>query len=84
MNGLFNLMMAHPAFGQRFHPMQGQAFHPRGQMQQAGGYDSSGINPGGGPLPMGGMPHPQRQQLPQPFPANPGGFSALGGMFGRY
>jgi hypothetical protein len=89
MNGLFNLMMAHPAFGQRFRPMQGQAWHPRGQMQQAGGYDSSGINPGGGPLPMGGMPQMPHPQLPhmkwqhQLFPANPGGFMPMGGFFQR-
>lgn len=93
MNSLYSLLMSQPDIRPR-HPMDRQRFGgPFGQ--PTGGYDSSGINPHG--MYTGGF-HPQMQvgmqQLPpqqfgqqpqrQPFPANPGEFSALGGLFGRY
>lgn len=48
--------------------------------QPMGGYDSSGINPGGGALPQ--WQHPMQQQ----FPHNPGGFHpmSLAGLFRQY
>lgn len=68
MNNLLNGLMAYRQRAQQRGPMQPQGrpmggFHPMGQPgmpSTPGGYDSSGINPGGG------MPHPMQQNSPMP------------------